>query len=228
MRPLWMALVALPVAACAHPSAPPAAAPHTSSPAAHGTAVNPANIKRVSRDLPPGYEVTRGIPSGLSPRAVWNLDADASVTGDKPAQCATLADPGGGRDQSAQGVSGSGAGGIVDAVVVALLSGRVALDHNAVAGCGQWTMSDRHTTANVSLIEAPHIDDADTVGMTAEVRTTVESGAQIDSRTVTFIAYLGGYYAFTTVTTDPGSMLPPLPPQFAADLLVKTVATLRS
>ena len=38
----------------------------------------------------------------------------------KPPQCATLADPGNGRDQSAQGVSGSGRGGIIDAVVVAL------------------------------------------------------------------------------------------------------------
>jgi hypothetical protein len=30
------------------------------------------------------------------------------------------------------------------------------------------------------------------------------------------------------LTTDPGSVHPALPPQFAADLLVKTVSTLRS
>nr|WP_244975447.1 DUF5642 family protein [Mycobacterium kubicae] len=227
MRPFWMALVALPIAACAHPPAP-APVPTTTSTSVRTTTVRPDNIKRVSRDLPPGYEVTRGIPSGLTPRAVWNLDAGAAVVGDKPPQCATLADPGGGRDQSAQGISGSGSGGIVDAVVVAVPSGPVTLDHKVVADCAEWTMSDGHTTAKVSLLDAPHIDDADTVGMIAEIRTSVESGAQIDSRTVTFVAYLGGYYAFTTVTTDPGSMLPPLPPQFAADLLVKTVATLRS
>ena len=83
-------------------------------------AVNPANIKRVVRELPPGYEVTTGIPSGASPRVIWSLEADASDSKAKPPQCATLADPGNGRDQSAQGVSGSGSGGIVDAVVVAL------------------------------------------------------------------------------------------------------------
>ena len=33
---------------------------------AHAT-VNPANIRRVGRELPPGYEVTTGIPSGASP-----------------------------------------------------------------------------------------------------------------------------------------------------------------
>jgi hypothetical protein len=62
----------------------------------------------------------------------------------------------------------------------------------------------------------------------ADIKSSVESGTEIDSRAYTFTAYLGGYYAFTTMTTDPGSALPALPPQFAADLLVKTVSTLRS
>ncbi|GAB7143983.1 DUF5642 family protein [Mycobacterium riyadhense] len=222
MRPFWIGLlVALPVAACAHSPAP------TSSPTAstHARAVNPvnpANIKRISRELPPGYEVTSAIPGGVSPRVVWGPAPNAQA---KPAECATLADPGDGIGQSAQGVSGSGSGGVVNAVVVAV---PVTLDRNVVARCGQWTMSDGHTTANVGLIDAPHIDGADTVGMVANIRRAVESGAQIDSRTYTFIAYLGDYYAFTALTTDPGSMLPPLPPQFAADLLVKTVSTLRN
>ena len=175
--------------------------------------------------MPPGYEVTRDIPSGVAPRVIWGLEA--GVTADPP-QCATFADPGNGRNQSAQGVSGSGAGGIVDAVVVALLPGPVVLDQNVLAGCGKWTMSDGHSTASVGLIDAPRIDAAETVGMMADVRAHVESDTEIDSRTYTFIAYLGDYYAFTTLTTDPGSMLPPLAPQFAADLLVKTVSTLRS
>lgn len=215
------AMVALSLVACAQHAPAPTSSPAPSS-SAHAAAVNPGNIKRVARELPPGYEVTNGIPSGLSPRVIWGADVDAAA---KPPECATLADPGSGRDQSAQGLSGSGSGGIVDAVVVSV---PVALDHSVVASCGQWTVSDRHTTAKVGLIDAPHIDGADTVGMVADIRTSVESGSQIDSRTYTFVAYLGDYYAFTTLTTDPGSMLAPLPPQFAADLLVKTVSTLRS
>ena len=65
------------------------------------------------------------------------VDADATV---KPPQCAVLADPGTGRDQSAQGVSGSGAGGVIDAVVVAL-PGPVDLDQSVVGACGQWSMA---------------------------------------------------------------------------------------
>ena len=186
--------------------------------------MNPANIKRVVRELPPNYEVTTGIPSGASPRVIWSLEADARA---KPPQCATLADPGNGRDQTAQGFSASGAGGIVDAVVVAL-PGPVNLDQGVVAACGRWTMIDGHTTAHVRLIDAPHIDGVETLGTVADTKSSVESGTEIDSRAYTFTAYLGNYYAFTTLTTDPGSALPALPSQFAADLLVKTVSTLRS
>ena len=229
MRPFWIGPVltsalTLLVTACANSPGPTPSA--SRSPSAHGTAVNPANIKRVVRDLPPNYEVTTSIPSGASPRVIWSLEADAAVTGAKPAQCATLADPGHGRDQSAQGVSGSGAGGVIDAVVVAL-PGPVDLDHNLVAACGQWTMTAGHTTASVRLTDPPHVDGAETLGMVVDIKSSVESGTEIDSRAYTFTAYLGDCYAFTTLTTDPGSALPALPPQFAADLLVKTVSTLR-
>lgn len=214
-------MVALLAAGCARSPTPEVVQP---SPSAHGTGVHPANIRRIGRELPPDYEVTNGIPSAASPRLIWGLAADAMT---KPSQCATLADPGHGHDQSAQGVSGSGAGGIVDAVVVAL-PGPVAVGHDLIAACGQWTMIAGRTTASVRLTDAPRIDGVDTLGMAVDVRTSVESGTEIDSRTYTFAAYLDNYYAFTTLTTDPGSALPALAPQFAADLLVKTVSTLRS
>jgi Domain of unknown function (DUF5642) len=227
--PLTIPVVILLSAACARSPAP-TSGPAQLSPstqAAHGTAVNPANIKRVARELPTGYEVTTGIPSAASPRVIWRLEAGVTA---KPRQCAILADPGAGRDQSAQGVSGSGSGGIVDAVVVFLpgLPGPLVPDHNVIAACGQWTMVAGQTTVSVRLTDAPRIDGAETLGMVADVQTSVESGTEIGSRAYTFTAYLGDYYAFTTLTTDPGSVLPALPPQFAADLLVKTVSTLRS
>jgi hypothetical protein len=233
MRPFWIGpviilVVTLLAAECAQSTAPsPPASPTKSPPSPHGTAINPANIKRVVRELPPNYEVAAGIPSGASPRVIWSLQADAADLRAKPPQCARLADPGNGRDQSAQGVSGSGTGGIIDAVVVAL-PGPVDLDHNLVAACGRWTMTAGHTTASVRLAEPPYIDGAETLGMVVDIKSSVESGTEIDSRAYTFTAYLGNYYAFTTLTTDPGSALPALPPQFAADLLVKTVSTLRS
>ena len=234
MRPFWIGTAMLVLAAaCASP------APHSGSPSglaspAPVAAVNPANIKKVVRELPPGYEVSTGIPSAASPRVMWGLAAGAVA---KPQQCAALADPGpdprDGREGSAQGVSGSGSGGIVNAVLVSFpaqpgpLHSDVALDRDAVAACGEWTMTAAHTTVSIRLIDPPHIDGADTLGMVVDIKTSVESGTEIDSRAYTFTAYLGDYYAFTTVTTDPGSVLPTLTPQFAADLLVKTVSTLR-
>jgi uncharacterized protein DUF5642 len=229
MRPFRIGALAAPVlillvAACAHPPATTPSAAPTKSPPARGSVVNPAGIKRVAGELPPHYEVTTEIPSGASPRVIWSLRPDATT---RPPRCATLADPGNGSDQSAQGVSGSGAGGIVDAVVVAL-PGPVGLDHDLVAACARWTMSDGHTSATVGLTDPPHIDGTETLGIVADTKSSVESGTEIDSRIYTFIAYLGNYYAFTTLIADPGSALPALPPQFAADLLVKTVSTLRS
>ncbi|MCV7091663.1 DUF5642 family protein [Mycobacterium interjectum] len=222
MRPFWIGVPLVLLAACAQSPAPTPS--KTTTTTAHSAAVNPANIKRVVRDLPPNYEVTTGIPSGVSPRGIWSLEADARAD---PPQCAALADPGNGRDQTAQGFSASGAGGIVNAVVVAL-PGPVDLDRGVVGACGRWTMGAGHTTATVSLVDAPHIEGVDTLGMVADTKSSVESGTEIDSRAYTFTAYLGDYYAFTTLTTDPGSALPALPPQFVADLLVKTVSTLRS
>ena len=229
MRPFWIgpALVGVltsAIASCGHtPARAPSATPTKSAPAS-GVAVNPANIKRVVRNLPSGYEVTTGIPSAASPRVIWSLGDDLQA---KPAKCGTLADPGNGRDQSAQGVSGSGSGGIVGAVVVAL-PGPVDFPEDLVTSCAQWSETAGRNLEHVHRTDAPHIDGVDTVGMVADVKSSVESGTEIDSRTYTFTAYLGNYYAFTTLTTDPGSALPVLPPQFAADLLAKTVSTLRS
>jgi hypothetical protein len=139
-----------------------------------------------------------------------------------------LADPAGGHEQSAQGISGSGPGGIVYAVVAAAESGPVWLDQSLVSQCRTWTMTSGRATANIHLIDPPRIDSAQTLGMTADITTSVEGGNQIGSRANTFTAYLGDYYAFTTLISDPGSPQSPLAPQFAADLLVKTVSALRS
>jgi hypothetical protein len=227
MRAFWIGTaVLLLVAACGSPRSSHPASPSGPASPTPIAAVNPANFKKVVRELPPGYEVNTGIASAASPRLIWTLAAGATAT---PPQCATLADPGDGREQSAQSLSGSGSGGIINVVLVAFPAppGRVELDSDAVAACGQWSMTAAHTAVSVRLIDPPHIDGADTLGMLVDIKTSVESGTEIDSRAYTFTAYLGDYYAFTTVTTDPGSVLATLTPQFAADLLVKTVSTLR-
>jgi hypothetical protein len=222
MRP-WVAVavfVVLLLVSCAH-ARQAAPTPSGSTAAQH---INPANIKRVGRDLPPGYEV-RPVARAAAPPAIWGLGGDRAAA---PARCAALADPAGGHGQLAQGISGSGAGGIVYAVVEAAPSGPVLLDQSLVAQCREWTMTSGRATARVRLVDAPRIDGAETLGMAVDVSTPVEGGNEIGSRAETFTAYLGDYYAFTTLISDPGSPQSSLTPQFAADLLVKTVSALRA
>jgi hypothetical protein len=182
--------------------------------------VDPDNIRRVRRDLPPGYEV-RGAPGVAAPQEIWGIGKAGAAS---PGRCAALADPVGGHGESAHGISGSGAGGTVYAVVVAA---PVALDRSLLGLCRQWSLTGKRASARVHLVDAPHIDGAETLGMAAEITTAVEGGNEIGSRASTFTAYLGNYYAFTTLVSDPGSPNPALTQQFAADLLVKSVAALR-
>jgi hypothetical protein len=212
--------VILLLASCAH-ARHTVPAPSPSTAARH---VNPANIRWVRRELPPGYEVT-GFPGQTAPAAIWGLGADAVAS---PARCAALADPAGGHGVSAQGISGSGAGGIVYAMVAAAPTGPVVLDKSLVDQCHEWTMTSRRATARVHLVDPPRIDGAETLGMAANITTSAEGGNEIGSRANTFTAYLGDYYAFTTVISDPGSPDSPLTPQFATNLLVKVVSALRA
>jgi hypothetical protein len=103
----------------------------------------------------------------------------------------------------------------------------VALDQSLVAQCRQWRMTGRRASARIQLVDAPDIDGAETLGMTVEIATSVEGGNEITSQASTFTAYLGDYYAFTTVLSDPGSPHAALTREFAANLLVKTVSAVR-
>ncbi len=205
------------VCACGKSPAPKPSVP--SPPPGH--VINPSRIKRIGRDLPRGYEVT-SVSSVADPVTSWGLGS--GWTADPPA-CAALADPAVGRTESPQGVSGSGAGGIVYAVVAPLPAAH--LDPIVVAGCPRWIVTNGRARSDVRLVDPPRIDGAQTVAMTSDTTTSAEGGVRIGSHAETVIAYLGDYYAFTTLVTDPGSAQAPLPPQFAADLLAKTVSALR-
>jgi Domain of unknown function (DUF5642) len=225
--PLGLVILVL-VAGCARPVHPVAPQPSPSpAPAAQTEPrpVDPQRIKRIRADLPPGYEVADiDAPTPIS--GFWGFRPGWAA---EPSQCAVLADPVGDPavPLSAQGLSASGPGGIVYVVVASATSGAVALDPALIADCSRWTLGNGRSSATVNLVAAPAVDGADTVGMAAEIRTVVESGTETDSRAQTYSAYLGEHFVFVTVVTDPGSPDPPLPPEFAADLLVKTVTALR-
>src|ERR1700753_858831 len=135
----WTAAMVVPlIAACAHPSQH-APAPSAGAAARH---VDPANIRRVRRDIPPGYEVTT-VADATVPPGIWGLGG-AGVA--NPPRCAALADPASGRGRSPQGISGAGPGGTVYAVVVAA-PGPLVLDQSLLAQCRQWSMTGQRASA---------------------------------------------------------------------------------
>jgi hypothetical protein len=207
------AALSVSVAACAQSSGPPSATTASSA------SVNPARIEAVRTALPSGYEVA-ALVGRPAPVAFWGLGPAWSA---EPPQCGTLADPAGGA-ATTRGWSASGAGGIVYAVVA---DSAATVEPSLLQQCAQWTVSAGHTGGTVSMVAAPAIDGAATVGLSAATTTTVEGGTETHSRADTFTAYLGDHVAFVTVVGDPGSPNPQLGQQFAADLLVKTVSALR-
>ncbi|MDT5230130.1 MAG: hypothetical protein QOI39_630 [Mycobacterium sp.] len=180
--------------------------------------MNPARIDRVRTELPSGYEVA-ALSGRAAPIAFWGLGPDWTAD---PQRCSALADPVAG-GATTRGWSASGAGGIVYAVVA---TSAAILDQSLIAECGQWTVSAGRTSASITLVAAPAIDGADTVGLSTTATTAVEGGTETHSHADTFSAYLGDYVAFVTVVTDPGSPNPALGQDFAAELLVKTVSAL--
>jgi hypothetical protein len=196
----------------------PSSVPSTATPAS-SNAVNPARIERVRTALPSGYEVA-ALAGRAAPVVFWGLGPDWTAD---PLRCGALADPVADA-ATTRGWSASGAGGIVYAVVA---GSKATLDPSLIDECGQWTVSAGHTSGSVMSVAAPAIDGAATVGLSTTTTTLVEGGTETHSHAETFTAYLGEYVALVTVVTDPGSPNPPLGQDFAAGLLVKTVAALR-
>jgi hypothetical protein len=210
-----LAALSLCVAACRET---PSSAPPTAT-SGSSTQLNPARIERVRTELPSGYEVA-GLPGRAAPVAFWGLGPDWTAD---PQRCGPLADPVAG-GATTRGWSASGAGGIVYAVVAASAA---TLDPALIDECGQWTVSAGRTSGSVTLVAAPTIDGAATVGLSTTATTAVEGGTETHSHADTFTAYLGDFVAFITVVTDPGSPNPALGQDFATELLVKTVSALR-
>jgi hypothetical protein len=182
--------------------------------------VNPARIDRARDELPEGYEVAN-IAGPVRPVVWWGFGAQSTAD---PPQCGVLADPLVDA-ASTRGWSGSGAGGIVYAVVS---ESAESLDPAVSAECDRWSLSGGHAEGTVTQTAAPTIDGAATVAMATDTTTVVEGGTETHSHADTVVAHLRDHVVVVSVVTDPGSPNPRLGADFANELMVKTVAALRS
>jgi Domain of unknown function (DUF5642) len=204
--------------ACAQPAPPPSALTSDAAPSSSPARLRPARVERVRSDLPDDYEVS-DLTGRAAPLALWGFGP--AWTAD-PTQCGALADPAG--EGGFHGWSASGPGGIVHAVVAVSPGG---LDPASAESCATWTLSAGPTNADVTLVGAPAIDGAVTLGMATDATTVVEGGTETHTHADTFVAYLNGYVAYVTVVTDPGAAGPALRADFASGLLVQTVVAIR-
>lgn len=209
-------------ALCAACGASDAPRPATGSPepSSRPSAINLADVARVRGDLPAGYEIA-DLVGRAAPLAFWGFGPQWVAD---PPQCGALSDPPV-DGATIRGWSGSGQGGIV--YVVAASGGGQVVDDAVLGECGTSTLTAGHTSGTVTTVEAPDIDAATTLGLRTETTIVVEGGTETHSHADTFTAYFEGYTAYVTVVTDPGSSGPVLDADFAAALLVKTVAALR-
>jgi hypothetical protein len=215
---VFASLIAIATCAACGQSAPPPPAAPTSSTATASAGVNPARIDRVRFQIPAGYEFA-GLSDRTAPAEFWGFGRGWTTD---PPPCAALADPAG--DGAVRGWSASGPGGIVYAVVADAAG---TLDPALRDACATWTLSGGHTDGVVRMVDPPAVDGAATIGMAADVTTTVEGGTETHSHADTFVAYLPDHVTYVTVVTDPGATGPPLGPDVASNLLVETVAAIR-
>jgi hypothetical protein len=219
----FILLAALLAGACTSPAPQ---GPEPSSSAALSSSnqpvqITPDNIRRMRGAFPTGFEVAE-IRGTASPAKFWGFSPGWTAY---PPQCAALADPAA-ADETPRGLSGSGNAGIIY-TVVGRASSPGPPSGDVVSECGHFSVDSGRTTAVVDQYEPPAIEGVTTVAMVVTARTVVEGGTETDSRAKTVIAYLGDFVAFVTVVTDPGLSAPQLSPDFAANFLSQTVATLR-
>jgi Domain of unknown function (DUF5642) len=205
-------------AACGASDAPPPTA-GSPEPSSRPSAINLADVARVRGDLPAGYEIA-DLVGRAAPLAFWGFGPQWVAD---PPQCGALSDPPV-DGATIRGWSGSGPGGIVYVVAA---SGGPVVDPAVLGECETSTLTAGHTSGTVTTVEAPAIDAATTLGLRTETTIVVEGGTETHSHADTFTAYFERYTAYVTVVTDPGSSGPVLDADFAAALLVKTVAALR-
>ena len=218
MRVIAACAAAALCAACGPTDAP---RPTTGSPepSSRPSAINLADVARVRGGLPAGYEIA-DLVGRAAPLAFWGFGPQWVAD---PPQCGALSDPPV-DGATIRGWSGSGPGGIVYVVAA---SGASVVDPTVIGECETSTLTAGHTSGTVTTVEAPAIDAATTLGLRTETTNVVEGGTETHSHADTFTAYFEGYTAYVTVVTDPGSSGPVLDADFAAALLVKTVAALR-
>ena len=180
----------------------------------------------VKSSFGPQFQVFTAGPSGIDPKMLAAQKLPDGV-GFQPADCARYAAgqtlPEGLKGNMAA-VSAEGEGNRFIAIAVET-SDRVPFDPAVTDKCKHVAFGGDTVRGAVDVVDAPHIDGAQTLGTHRQLQTTAGAGELYD-----YVAYLDNYLVVVTANplVVPGQPVAPVNTQRARDLLTTAVAAVRT
>ena len=204
------------LAACSHPSeAPPSA--------------DIMKIAQVKSDFGPGYKVKETAKSGIDPKVLSTHKLPPGLTFDPP-DCASFVvgeDMPAGLQGNMAAVAAEGAGGRF--ITIAMQTSQPVPFQEPGHNCKKVAFQGGRVRGLIEVVDVPQIDGTQTLGVHRVLQTVVQ-GKPRSGELYNYSAHFGDYQVI--VTANPvvvqGQPAKPVDTKQARDLLVKSVAAIRS
>ena len=204
------------LAACSHPSEAPPLADIT-------------KIAQVKSDFGPGYKVKETAKSGIDPKALSTHKLPPGLTFDPP-DCASFVvgeDMPAGLQGNMAAVAAEGAGGRF--ITIAMQTSQPVPFQEPGHNCKKVAFQGGRVRGLIEVVDVPQIDGTQTLGVHRVLQTVVQ-GKPRSGELYNYSAHFGDYQVI--VTANPvvvqGQPAKPVDTKQARDLLVKSVAAIRS
>jgi hypothetical protein len=204
------------LAACSHPSEAPPLADIT-------------KIAQVKSDFGPGYKVKETAKTGIDPKVLSTHKLPPGLTFDPP-DCASFVvgeDMPAGLQGNMAAVAAEGAGGRF--ITIAMQTSQPVPFQEPGHNCKKVAFQGGRVRGLIEVVDVPQIDGTQTLGVHRVLQTVVQ-GKPRSGELYNYSAHFGDYQVI--VTANPvvvqGQPAKPVDTKQARDLLVKSVAAIRS
>ena len=204
------------LAACSHPSEAPPSADIT-------------KIAQVKSDFGPGYKVKETAKTGIDPKVLSTHKLSPGLTFDPP-DCASFVvgeDMPAGLQGNMAAVAAEGAGGRF--ITIAMQTSQPVPFQEPGHNCKKVAFQGGRVRGLIEVVDVPQIDGTQTLGVHRVLQTVVQ-GKPRSGELYNYSAHFGDYQVI--VTANPvvvqGQPAKPVDTKQARDLLVKSVAAIRS
>ncbi len=187
-----------------------------------------ANVKNVRSDFPPGFKVTDIAPAGIDPHL---LEAQP-LPGVKfdPGDCSEFAT----KQVLPEGVKGNMSALVAEDsgmrfVVIAVETSETVPENEPPSNCHTVSFDGPALRGVVEVVDAPKIDDVNTLGAHRVIQTTVD-GKTRTGELYNYVARFGQFLVIVTANplVVPDKPMAPVDTKRAGDLLTKAVAAVKA